>query len=169
MSSELLSELFCLPLSLTLCLPHSDLWSPLHYRQNPSAQAMPLLVLEHRFGFHSHWFMYRVLPQSRGKEPESPLGNVPSYLPGLQWTSSSQRLASVPGDMELPQTFCLSLCPIGHMELKVLPFTPFPSQQSLPFPAFSFPLSFLLPFSFLIQHLHIFLFLSKISPASEVS
>lgn len=62
--------------------------------------------------------------------------------------------------MELSQASCHSSLPVARVEM---PFTPSPSQHSLLFPAFSFPLSFLLPFSCFSQHLHVLLLLSFFS------
>lgn len=65
--------------------------------------------------------------------------------------------------MELSQASCHSSRPVAHVEM---PFIPSPSKHSLPFPAFSFPPSFLLPFSCFSQQLHVFLLLLKVSPFS---
>jgi len=74
------------------------------------------------------------------------------------------------GTGSLHRPSALAHVPLGMWRQGALPFTPFPSQHSLPSPAFSFPLSFLLPFSCLTRHLHVFLFLSKVScSAPEVS
>lgn len=88
----------------------------------------------------------------------------------VQGTSSLQYPASTTGDMGPQGPSALAHVPWGTWRQGALPFTPFPSQQSLLFPAFSFPRSFPLPSSCLTRHLHLFLFLPKVSPsAPEVS
>lgn len=87
---------------------------------------------------------------------------VPPNSPGPEGTSSLQRLASVPGDVELPRTFCCSPRPIGHVEtrattLHALPITTKPSIPSFLFPSF-IPFAFFLPPHLLVP--------IKVSPSS---
>lgn len=65
-----------------------------------------------------------------------------------------------------PTDLLFTYIPWGKGRQGVLPFTPFSSQQSLPCPSFSFPRSQPLPFSCLTWHLHVFLFLTKVSPSA---
>lgn len=64
--------------------------------------------------------------------------------------------------MDLPFTHI----PWGKGRQGVLPFTPFSSLQNLPCPSFSFLHSEPLPFSCLTWHLHVFWFLTKVSPSA---
>lgn len=70
--------------------------------------------------------------------------------PGLEVTSSSQCLASVLGDMELPWTFCCSPRPIEHMKMRgtALHTLPIATQPSIP----SFLFSSFIPFAFFLPH-----------------
>lgn len=104
--------------------------------------------------------------EAQARSMEVPGSVSPQTHLDSRGTPSSQCLASVPGDVELPWNFCPSPCSIGHIETRGDDLHTFPITTEPSFPAFSFPLSFLLPFSCLNWHIQAFLFLSKLSPSA---
>lgn len=104
-------------------------------------------------------------------EAEARSSQVPAAAsPQTHLDSRGPLLCSAWGTWSSPRPPAIAHILLHMWRQGALPFTPSPSQHSLPFPAFSFPLSFLLPFSGLSQHLHVLLLLLKLSPFSpEVS